>query len=91
MSPAARAGVAAGVGAAVYGSWRFTWWFDNTAEQALQKLRVPFPRVVMGAACGLWFCRTETATREQITKKKAQASGGAPSNRPHPNRQTAPR
>lgn len=67
MGPLARAGLAAGAGAVVYGSWRFTWWFDEASEQALRKLRVPFPRAVMGAACGIWFYRMDKAAREQIT------------------------
>ncbi len=75
MSPAVRVGAAAGAGAVVYGSWRFTWWFDDAAEKALRKLRVPFPRAVMGAACGVWFYRMEAGAREQITAPKVQPSG----------------
>lgn len=59
ISLAARAGLALGAGALVYGSWRFTWWFDTAAESALRKLRVPFPRAVMGAAIGGWYLATE--------------------------------
>lgn len=85
MSPVARTGVAAGVGAAVYGSWKFTWWFDNAAEQALRTLRVPLPRAVMGAACGAWFYRMETETRQQISAHSQTSGGDAPDNRPRPN------
>ena len=60
ISPAARVGLAVGSGALVYGSWRFTWWFDTAAESALRKMRVPFPRAVMGAAIGAWYLATET-------------------------------
>ena len=63
ISPAARAGVAVGSGVLVYGSWRFTWWFDTAAESALRRMRVPFPRAVMGVAVGAWYLATE-ANRE---------------------------
>lgn len=47
-NPVARIGVAAGVGAATYGLFRFSFWLDGAAERGLHKLGVPYPRVVMG-------------------------------------------
>lgn len=59
ISTAAHAGLAIGAGALMYGSWRFTWWFDTAAESALRKMRVPFPRAVMGVAIAVWYRATE--------------------------------
>lgn len=65
LGSAARAVVALGAGTLMYGSWRFAWWFDEAAEQALRNLRVPFPRAVMGAAVGALHWRSAHRERRK--------------------------
>ncbi|KNC13465.1 hypothetical protein AC792_15755 [Arthrobacter sp. RIT-PI-e] len=69
MSPKARAGFAAVTGALMYGTWRFGWWFDEAAEQALRRMRVPFPRVVLGAAVGAWYYYADARGRRKAAAR----------------------
>lgn len=72
MTPRVRAGCATVVGASMYGMWRFGWWFDEASEQALRKLQVPFPRVVLGLAVGaLYYSTDDRGQRERVTSEPA--------------------
>lgn len=62
-NPVARIGVAAGVGAATYGLFRFSFWLDGAAEHGLRKLRVPYPRVVMGVGVAAIHALTDEFDR----------------------------
>lgn len=63
-SPKARAVSAAVTGAATFGMLRLGWWFDEAAEQALRKLQVPFPRVLLGVAVGAFYYATDDRERK---------------------------
>lgn len=77
MSPRVRAGYATVAGASMYGMWRFGWWFDEASEQALRKLHVPFPRVVLGGAVGaLYYFGDNRGQRERPTPERFSLSGG---------------
>lgn len=58
-NPLVRIGLATAVAACTYGLWRFSFWFDAAAESGLRKLRVPYPRVVMGIGVGGLYWATE--------------------------------
>lgn len=62
-NPVVRIGVAAAVGACTYSLWRFSFWLDGATERGLRKLRVPYPRVVMGVAVGGLYWATEKFER----------------------------
>ncbi len=55
LSPAARAGCAVGGAAFTYGLWRFGWWVDTASEAALRRMRVPYPRLVIGVVVGTLY------------------------------------
>ena len=59
ISPKAKAGFATVAGALTYGTMRFGWWFDEAAEQAMRKMQVPYPRVVLGIAVGVLYYYTD--------------------------------
>ena len=65
LSSRARIGYAAVAGMVMYGSWKFAWWFDAAAERTLRKLRVPFPRVVLGAAVGAAYYHTDNRSQRR--------------------------
>lgn len=58
-NPVVRIGLATAVAACTYGLCRFSFWFDAAAESGLRKLRVPYPRVVMGIGVGGSYWATE--------------------------------
>ncbi|WP_218219984.1 hypothetical protein [Nesterenkonia sp. Act20] len=59
LSPSGRLGYAAAAGVFTYGLWRFGWWADKASEDALRRMRVPYPRVVLGAAVGALYYVTD--------------------------------
>lgn len=59
ISPRAKASFATVAGALMYGTMRFGWWFDEAAEQAMRKIQVPYPRVVLGVAIGVLYYFTD--------------------------------
>ncbi|NLS10913.1 hypothetical protein HGQ17_13105 [Nesterenkonia sp. MY13] len=86
-SPVVRAGLAAGLGALVYGSVRLSFLLDEAADRGLRKLRVPFPRVVMGAAVAAGAYRsavTENQRREARRAEAAAAKGAQQNSTPSP-------
>lgn len=65
---AAVAAVAGGaIGAVLTAAMAVAFWGDEKAEQGLRRLRVPFPRVVMGAAAGAsaWWSVVKENERER--------------------------
>ncbi|GGE58321.1 hypothetical protein GCM10011401_01300 [Nesterenkonia cremea] len=63
------------VGGFAYGTWRFAWWADDAAERALQRMRVPAPRVVMAAAAAALTyreARQDQEARSQVQGQLAQ-------------------
>lgn len=66
LSPRVRVGYATVAGAVMYGSWRFSWWFDDAAERALRKLHVPLPRVVLGAAVSAGYYYTDNRAQREL-------------------------
>lgn len=69
--PAVRAALAVGAGATMYATWRFSFWFDTAAENALRKLRVPAPRVAIAVAVG-------AASWWSSSRARAHDDGGTP-------------
>lgn len=72
---AAVAAVAGGaIGAALTAAMAVAFWGDEKAEQGLRRLRVPFPRVVMGAAAGAaaWWSVVKENERERPAADASQ-------------------
>lgn len=63
-NPVMRIGLATAVAACTYGVFRFSFWFDDAAERGLRKLRVPYPRVVMGLGVAALYVVTEKFDRK---------------------------
>lgn len=68
----ARIGTAAAAGALTYGMFRFSFWFDEAAERGLRKLRVPYPRVIMGAAVAAFYVAAEEFDRRYEARAKRE-------------------
>lgn len=72
---AAVAAVAGGaIGAALTAAMAVAFWGDEKAEQGLRRLRVPFPRAVMGAAAGAaaWWSVVKENERERPAADASQ-------------------
>ncbi|NDK32350.1 hypothetical protein [Nesterenkonia haasae] len=68
ITPMARTALAIGAGAAMYASWRLSFWSDTAAENVVRKLRIPAPRVAMALTAG-------AATWWQVTRDNRRRAG----------------
>lgn len=62
-NPVMRMGVGTVASALTYGLFRFSFWFDEAAERGLRRMRVPYPRVVMGVGTAALYGVSEEFER----------------------------
>lgn len=72
LKPATRAGLAVATGAAWYGGWRLSVWSDTAVENLVRKLRIPAPRLALGAAAGWATWWQVKQANERIAAKRAE-------------------
>lgn len=65
---------AAPIGATLSGSMAVALWADEKIERGLRRIRIPFPRAVMGAAAGAatWWNATKETQRLRTRRNPAQ-------------------
>ncbi|WP_150463204.1 hypothetical protein [Nesterenkonia ebinurensis] len=72
IKPVTRAGMAVAAGAAMYGGWKLSVWSDTAMENLVRKLRIPAPRVAMGAAAGWATWWQVKQANERVAAQRAE-------------------
>lgn len=78
LTPAARGAIALAAGASWYGGWRLSVWSDTAVEKLVRRLRVPAPRLAMGAVAG-WVTwsqvqqANERVAAQRVARKRTSA------------------